>query len=96
MAELHPIPRVGVLVGGGGGGLGGDPILLGASIKIIANCAGLLACFKDLSRPWCTTIQSKEGAELLYFLLFHTSPMKVSSCFAGPLACINYLSCSWG
>ena len=32
----------------------------------------------------------------IHFLLLHTSPVKVSSCFAGPLACFNYLSCSWG
>ena len=27
------------------------------------------------------------------FLLLHTSPIKISSCCAGPLACFNYLSC---
>ena len=27
------------------------------------------------------------------FLLLHTSPIKISSCCAGPLACFKYLSC---
>ena len=93
---------MGVCVGAWGGGgwveFWYSLVLLASPIKIIPNCAGLLACFKGLSHPCCTTIQSKEGegVELLYFLLLHTSPVKVSSCFAGPLACFNYLSCSWG
>ena len=30
------------------------------------------------------------------FLLLHTSPIKISSCCTGPLACFNYLSCPCG
>ena len=46
-------------------------MLHASPIKILPNCAGLLACFKDLSHPWCTTIQSwdGEGVELLYSFL---------------------------
>ena len=68
-------------------------------IKIIPNCSGPLACFKDLSRPWeGTTIESREGGGWscnIPFLLLHTSPIKIRPCCAGPLACFNYLSCPW-
>ena len=30
------------------------------------------------------------------FFLLHSSPIKISSCCAGPLACFNYLSCPGG
>ena len=56
--------------GGGGAGWRYSLVLHASPIKTIPNCAGLLACFKDLSHPWRTTIQSREGegegVELLY------------------------------
>ena len=70
-------------------------------IKIIPNCAGPLACFKDLSHPWeCTAVLTSNPGKWrglscnIPFLLLHTSPIKIGYCFAGPLACFNYLS--WG
>ena len=44
------------------------------------------------SSPW----RRKGWSCYIHLLLLHTSPMKFSSYFAGPLACFNYLSCSWG